>query len=61
MFKLSRDDLHRKTEGQLTNLFNLATREIRSAPRLSIRFQQASNALRLIREELARRGVRLTI
>lgn len=59
MFKLSRDDLHRKTDAQLAGLFNRAAREIGSAPRPSLAFRQASSALRLIRDELARRGLRL--
>lgn len=59
MFKLSRDDLHRKTDGQLSDLFNRATRDIVNAPRPSLAFRQASSALRLIRDELARRGLRL--
>ena len=59
MFKLSRDDLYRKTDAQLANLFNRAACEIGNAARPSLAFRQASSALRLIRDELARRGVRL--
>lgn len=58
MFKLSRDDLRRKTDAQLANLFNCAAREIDNASRPSLAFRQASSALRLIRDELARRGIR---
>lgn len=58
MFKLSRDDLHRKTDAQLANLFNRAAHEVGNAPRPSRAFRQASCALRIIRDELARRGVR---
>ena len=59
MFKLSRDDLHRKTDGQLADLFNRAARDVGNAPRLSLAFRQVSSVLRLIREELARRGLHL--
>lgn len=58
MFKLSRDDLQRKTDAQLANLFNRAAREIGSAQCPSLAFRQAWSALRLIRDELSRRGVR---
>lgn len=57
MFKLSRDDLHRKTDAQLADLFNRAARELRNAPRMSSAFRQVSSALRLIRDELASRGI----
>lgn len=58
MFKLSRDDLHRKTDAQLAHLFNRAARDIGNAPRLTPAFRQASAALQLIRDELARRSFR---
>ena len=57
MFKLSRDDLHRKTDAQLTDLFNQAACQLRTAPRMSSAFRQVSSALRLIRDELANRGI----
>ena len=57
MFKLSRDDLHRKTDAQLADLFNRAAREIGTVPRLTLAFRQASAALRLVCDELARRGI----
>lgn len=59
MLKLSRDDVRRKTDGQLVDLFNRAAREIGNTPRLSLAFRQASIAFRIIRDELARRGIRL--
>jgi len=59
MFKLSRDDISRKTDGQLADLFNRAAREIGNTPRLALAFRQASTAFRLIRDELARRGIHL--
>ncbi len=48
MFKLTRDDLHHKTDAELA-------REIAKAPRLTAAFTQALLAWRLIRDELARR------
>ncbi len=59
MFKLTRDDLHHKTDAELADLFNRAAREIAKTPRLTAAFAQASTALRLARDELARRGLRL--
>lgn len=55
MFKLTRDDLHHKTDAELADLFNRAAREISKAPRMTADFTQASLAWRLIRDELARR------
>lgn len=57
MFKLTHDDLLRKTDAELADLFNRASRDI-SAPRLSAAFADAAAALPLIRTELARRGLR---
>lgn len=59
MFKLTRDDLHHKTDAELAALFNRAARETAKAPRLTAAFAQASTALHLIRVELVRRGLRL--
>lgn len=55
MFKLTRDDLHHKTDAELADLFNRAAREITKVPRLTAAFTQASIAWRLIRDEMARR------
>ncbi|WP_328276246.1 hypothetical protein [Sphingobium sp.] len=59
MFKLTSDDLRHKTDAELAALFNRAAREI-SAPRLTVAFAEAATALRLIRAELARRGLRIS-
>jgi len=56
MFKLTRDDLHQKTDAELADLFNRVAREVTNAPRLTAVFTQASTALRLIRDELVRRS-----
>ncbi|WP_144062079.1 hypothetical protein [Sphingomonas sp. MM-1] len=58
MFKLSRDDLHHKTDAELADLFNRAVRETGKAS-LTAAFAEAASALRLIRIELTRRGLRL--
>lgn len=55
MFKLTRDDLHHKTDAELTDLFNRAAHEIIKTPRLTETFTQASIVWRMIREEIARR------
>lgn len=57
MFRLTKDGLKAKSEAQLRDLFQLATREIASNPRLSDTFSNASTALLMIRDELARRGI----
>lgn len=56
MFKLSRDDLLRKTDAELADLFNCASRETAKA-RPTAAFGEAASALRLIRDELSRRGI----
>lgn len=58
MFKLSRDDLLRKTDAELADLFNRAACETGKA-RLTATFGEAASALRLIRAELSRRGLHL--
>lgn len=58
MFKLFRDDLLRKADAELADLFNRAVRATGKAPRLTAAFAQASTALRMIRDELSRRGLR---
>lgn len=57
MFRLTKDGLKAKSEAQLRDLFQRATREIASKPRLSATFSNASTALLMIRDELARRNV----
>lgn len=57
MFRLTKDGLKAKSEAQLRDLFQRATREIVSKPRLSAAFSNASTALLMIRDELARRGI----
>jgi len=57
MFRLTKDGLKAKSEAQLRDLFQQATREIASNPRLSATFSNASTALLMIRDELARRGI----
>ncbi|AJP71705.1 hypothetical protein TS85_07780 [Sphingomonas hengshuiensis] len=59
MFKLTANDLRSKSDAQLTGLFSAASREMAKAPRLSSAFVTASAAYTLIRDELARRGLRL--
>lgn len=57
--KLTANDLVRKSSRELTCLFNQATRQLStSSPCLSADFANAGAALRLIRDELARRGQR---
>lgn len=63
MFKLTANDLRNKTDAQLTGLFNAASIAMTKAPRflvpLGAAFAAASSAYALIRDELARRGLRL--
>lgn len=59
MFKLTANDLRSKSDAQLTGLFNTVSREMAKAPRLSAAFADVSAAYKLIRDELARRGLRL--
>lgn len=63
MFKLTANDLRNKTDAQLTGLFNAASMAMTKAPRslvpLGAAFATASSAYALIRDELARRGLRL--
>ena len=56
--ELTANDLVRKSSFELTNLFTQATRQLSNSPRLSADFATAGAALRLIRDELARRGQR---
>ena len=56
--KLTANDLVRKSSRELTALFTQATRQQSASPRLSADFAAAGAALRLIRDELARRGQR---
>jgi len=58
MIKLTANDLVRKSSRELTALFNQVTRQRTCSPRLSADFAAAGAALRLIRYELARRGLR---
>ena len=62
MFKLTANDLRNKTDAQLTGLFNAACMVMTKAPRslfpLGAAFATASSACALIRDELARRGLR---
>lgn len=58
MIKLTANDLVRKSSRELTALFNQVTRQLSNSPRLSADFAAAGAALRLIRDELARRGQR---
>lgn len=58
MFKLTRDDLYRKTDAELADLFNCACHATAKTAYLSAAFEQASNALRLICQELDRRELR---
>ncbi|MCP5384388.1 MAG: hypothetical protein H6920_03345 [Sphingomonadaceae bacterium] len=57
MFRLTKDGLKAKSEAQLRDLFQRATREIANNPRLSDNFSNASTAMLMIRDELARRGI----
>ena len=55
MFRLTKDGLKAKSEAQLRDLFQRATREIASQRRSSAAFKDASIALHLLREEIAAR------
>lgn len=57
MFRLTKDGLKAKSEAQLRDLFQRATREIASQRPLSATFDNASAAMLMIRDELARRNV----
>lgn len=59
MFKLSQTDLRTKTDAELADLFNQASRQLVHAQRLTASFAEASSALGLIRCELIRRGLAL--
>jgi len=59
MFKLSQTDLRMKTDAELADLFNQASRQLATAPRLTTCFAEAASALGLIRNELTRRGLHL--
>jgi hypothetical protein len=58
MIKLTANDLVRKSSIELTALFNQVTRQLSNSPCLSADFAGAGTALRLIRDELTRRGQR---
>lgn len=53
--KISRDDLHTRTKGELSRLFNAAKAELSRQPRHSEARRQAEHAVTMIRDELARR------
>ncbi len=53
--KISRDDLHKRTKGELSRLFNAAQAQLSRQPRQSEARREAQQALTLIRQELARR------
>jgi hypothetical protein len=59
MVNLTQDDLKLRTDAELASLFRLAADQQDKAPNASIAFNTASLALRLIRAELARRGLSL--
>lgn len=59
MFNLTQDDLKLRTDAELAKLFRSAVDQQGKAPNASAAFNEASLALRLIRAELARRGLRL--
>ena len=48
-----------KTDAELADLFNQASRQLATAPRLTTCFAEAASALGLIRNELTRRGLHL--
>lgn len=54
--KISRDDLHKRTKGELSRLFNAAQAELGRQPSDSEARREAQQALALIRQEQARRG-----
>lgn len=53
--KISRDDLHKRTKGELSRLFTTAQAQLSRQPRHSEAHRQAELAVTLIRQELARR------
>ena len=55
MFQLTSDDLRRKTDAELDDLFDRACHATAATAYLSAAFEQASNALRMICEERTRR------
>lgn len=55
MFRLTKDGLKAKSEAQLRDLFQRATREISIQSRASVAFKDASIALHLLRAEIAAR------
>lgn len=59
MFKLSQTDLRTKSDAELADLFNQASRQLAKAQCLSASFAEAASALSLIRCELIRRGLAL--
>lgn len=54
--KLSRDDLIKRTKGELARLFNAAQAELRCQPSDSEARRETQQALALIRQEQTRRG-----
>lgn len=58
MSRLTKDGLKAKSETQLCDLFQRAAREIAPHKRLSAVFGSVSAALRMIRDELACRGLK---
>lgn len=54
--KITRDDLHNKTNGQLCALFKKATAALANHPRGSAARRAVLAAAELIRQEQARRG-----
>ena len=59
MFKMTRHDRQTQSDAQLRALFQQASQELATAPRLGAAFDQASQALLLIRCEMIRRGLRI--
>lgn len=57
MFRLTKDGLTAKTDAQLRDLFQTTSRDLASSARCGAAFNTASAALRMIRDELARRGI----
>lgn len=58
MFKLSQTDLRTKTDAELADLFNQASRQLAKGQCLTATFGEAASVLHLIRAELIRRGLR---
>jgi hypothetical protein len=59
MLNLTNTDLQTKSDAELRGLFAEATRQLAASPKLARQFAVAATAQRLIRDELARRGLRL--